>query len=199
MADAAIKNAMKRHNEIGDQIADLRRRIDALRAEQERIGKFIEAWHEFAGAEPSQNIVPERESETLDIVRRETSKRATGNPKKERVAEVAREIIRDRGEPVSRSDMFIELKKRGIELKGADPEMVLSTMLWRMQERVARLKGGGYWLAEEAYPDAGYEPGVDHTGFDSLLNKPVDEAREPHPDDIELLDRIANDIEDDDQ
>jgi len=149
MADAAFQNAMRRFNEIGEQIGDLGRKIEFLKREQERIGKFIEAWHEFADASGANaNDAIGSLSQTLEIMQKEVSKRATGNPKKELVAEAAREIIGERMEPVSRSDLFKALTDRGIILHGADPEMVLSTMLWRMKDRVVRLKSGGYWLPE---------------------------------------------------
>jgi hypothetical protein len=56
-----------------------------------------------------------------------------------------------------------------------DPEMVLSTMLWRMRDRIARLKTGGYWLAEKAYPEAAYDP-QDLVEAYHNLNKPLAET-----------------------
>jgi hypothetical protein len=187
MADAALQNAMRRFNEIGAEIGELGRRISALKEEQERIGKFIEAWHEFAGVSvhTDANDVIEPPSETLKIVRKEVAKRATGNPKKELVVEAVREIIRERMEPVSRSDLFKALTERGIILQGADPQMVLSTMLWRMRDRVARVKGGGYWLAEVPNALAGYDPGAVHTGVAHALNTPAEEIDAPLDEDAE--------------
>lgn len=159
MSDAAIQNAMKRFNEIGNEIGSLGRRISELKAEQERIGKFIEAWHEFSGI-PHQvdNKDTAAQRDAISVIRKEASKRAKGNPKKEMVAEAVREIIGERREPISRSDLYKALNERGIILQGADPEMVLSTMLWRTRNRVTRLPGGGYWLTEEPWAPAGYEP-----------------------------------------
>ncbi|WP_375598313.1 hypothetical protein [Devosia sp. Naph2] len=84
------------------------------------------------------------------------------NPKKEEVAKVAREIIEEAGHPLNRGDLFQRLQSKGIDLQGANPQMVLSTMLWRAGEKagIVRLKrsGGGYWLKERPWPDAGYDP-----------------------------------------
>ena len=78
-------------------------------------------------------------------------KKAPGCWKKEEVAEAARSIIQERGEPVSRA-VFNALAERGVIISSeTDPEMVLSAMLWRMKDRVVRLKGGGYWLADAGY------------------------------------------------
>jgi hypothetical protein len=51
------------------------------------------------------------------------------------------------------------LTERGLIIEGADPEMVLSTMLWRSKDRIVRLPKFGYWVAERPYVSAGYVPG----------------------------------------
>jgi len=171
MPDAALENAMKRYNEIGVEIAALGARMADLKAEQERIAKFIEEWHEFAGVGGDTGLRkwpeiapagPLPEAFVAAALSEERKKRTTGNPKKEDVVEASREIIRERGEPVSRADLFRALKERGIELRGADPEMVLSTMLWRMRDQIVRLNGGGYWLADRPWELAGYDPARAH-------------------------------------
>jgi hypothetical protein len=165
MTDRAIENARARHNELSIAIASYGRQIAEWKAEQERIEKFIEAWHEFAemhtaadidiSSPPNGDIPPPKSEDDYGVVRR---RRAVGNPKKEDVADAARQIIADRGEPVSRAELFKELAERGIEIRSdSDPEMVLSTMLWRMRDKVVRLKGGGYWLAERPWEPAGYD------------------------------------------
>jgi hypothetical protein len=172
VTDHALQNARDRHNAIASEIAELGRRMAELRAEQNRIGEFIELWHEFAGVS-SDALAPMRKKEeiapvgelappeTADGTEREPKRRrVTGNPRKEEVAAAAREIIAERGSPVSRSDLFKALFDRRLEIRSeSDPEMVLSTMLWRMRNKVVRLKGGGYWLADQPWTEAGYYPG----------------------------------------
>lgn len=168
MADRALENAKLRFNALAALIASNSKLIAEWKAEQERIAKFIEAWHEFDELAPSDEALalgppaddappPEDESAYgITITRR---KKTVGNPKKEAVTDAARAIIAMNGEPMGRSDLFKALHDRGIILQGADPEMVLSTMLWRMRHRVVRLPGGGYWLADEPSPDGKYTPG----------------------------------------
>lgn len=69
----------------------------------------------------------------------------------------AREIILDAGRPVPRKELFEDLASRGIHIHGKDPEMVLSTMMWRMPQDFIRLAGYGYWLRELPYAPANYE------------------------------------------
>jgi hypothetical protein len=168
MADRALENAKLRFNALAALIASNSKLIAEWKAEQERIAKFIEAWHEFDELAPSDEALalrpftddappPEDESAYGTTITRR--KKTVGNPKKEAVTEATRAIIAMNGEPMGRSDLFKALHDRGIILQGADPEMVLSTMLWRMRHRVVRLPGGGYWLAEENWPQANYYPG----------------------------------------
>ena len=83
------------------------------------------------------------------------------NSRKEEVASGARVLIEEAGRPLSRSEIFASLTRLGYIIDGSEPEMVLSTMLWRAGEAagVTRLKrGGGYWLLEQDWPDAKYFP-----------------------------------------
>ena len=82
------------------------------------------------------------------------------NPRKEEVARHVREVIEAEQRPMSRKELFQRLKARGVTLQGKNPEMVLSTMLWRAGEDagVVRIQRGGYWLKERPWPAAGYDP-----------------------------------------
>lgn len=52
------------------------------------------------------------------------------------------------------------LRERGLIIEGAEPETVLSTMLWRMRDaaKIVHLKNVGYWTAEARWPPAHYIP-----------------------------------------
>jgi hypothetical protein len=171
MTDDALKNAMARHNALSLEIAGLGKRVAELKAEQGRINRFIEDWHEFAGGgdtglrkgpeiAPAGSLAEAGRAVDLAVasVQDERKKRATGNPRKEDVVETAMVILALEGAPMSRTALFNALKHHGVILQGADPEMVLSTMLWRMRDKIVRLKGGGYWLAECPWEPAGYLP-----------------------------------------
>jgi hypothetical protein len=80
------------------------------------------------------------------------------NPKKEDIAHLVREMISERQKPMSRNAIFAALEGSNIHLKGKDPKMILSTMLWRMPKQFVRLQGHGYWLADKPYEPAGYVP-----------------------------------------
>ena len=172
MTDTALENAQNRRDSIAAEINSLAQRVEELKRELAKIDAWIAQWHEFADAhqaiaaakqdtQDTPNKVKYQVGETVKFaqlpkIRR--ASRATGNPKKEDVAEAARQIIQERGEPVSRAELFRALADRGVAISSEhDPEMVLSTMLWRMRDKVVRLKTGGYWLAERPLPQDGYE------------------------------------------
>ena len=94
------------------------------------------------------------------------------NPKKEEVAAEVRDILMANKAPMTRDELLKMLSKRGKDIQGKNPAVVLQTMLWRMQSVIVHLKGYGYWPTDEPYESAGYHP-------HELSN---DEAGAPGPD-----------------
>ncbi|CAN5285842.1 hypothetical protein BH09PSE1_BH09PSE1_11650 [soil metagenome] len=54
---------------------------------------------------------------------------------------------------MTRKRLFEELAHHDIVIQGANPEMVFSTMLWRMQDRFERIPKRGYWLTGVPVPN----------------------------------------------
>lgn len=185
MSDQALQNAHRLRDEALSRLdrakADLAQAQEAIavaKADLEKVNGFITLWHEFADgtagtpadSEPAarSNVIQPANAPDLAEVASEPrrGKRPRGNPKKEVVAGIAREIIQAKNAPMPRSELFAALRDRGIEIKGSDPEMVFSTMLWRMPTAIVRLPEFGYWLPERVYGPAGYVPGVQRTMID---------------------------------
>lgn len=80
----------------------------------------------------------------------EPRRRTTGNPKKEVVAQEVHAYLKAHGKPLSRRELFQKLSDNGFIIRGANPEMVLSTMLWRTADQfgIERLGSGGYALKQ---------------------------------------------------
>jgi hypothetical protein len=170
--DLAYRNAMRKRDDLAAEINKLQERLGQAREELARVDGWIAVWREFAGvSEQSGTDTAPVDSGDAALVARPK------NPTKEEVAEVAREIIRDADQPLMRADLFQRLQARGIVLHGKDPEMVLSTMLWRMRSRIVRLRGGGYWLADVPNSDVGYDP-----QNRAVIAEAVVHAMEAHPD-----------------
>ncbi|WP_147283758.1 hypothetical protein [Bosea caraganae] len=161
MSDTAYRNAAARRDAFAKEINKLQQRLEEVRREVARIDKFLHDWVEFAGGMPPGVAV---DSVHVADSREDTPRPRPKNPSKEVVIESALEIIREYGKPMNRSDLFHSLAKQGVVLEGADPEMVLSTMLWRMRKKIARLPNFGYWPANLPYEPASYTPPPDVFG-----------------------------------
>lgn len=147
MADAALENALARREAISAEIREIGRQVNGLveamqrrRSELDELDAFIRMWHHLAGQKPPAGT-EQTESPEPKKVKRE---RPT-NPDRRDVAAKCVEYIRAAERPLMRSELFQKLKDDGIVIQGKDPEMVLSTMLWRSKDLIRRLKGGGYW------------------------------------------------------
>jgi hypothetical protein len=60
---------------------------------------------------------------------------------------------------MARDDLFEAVRAQGLLIRGKDPMMVFSTMLWRMPNRFVRLGAKiGYWLTQEPCALFNYVP-----------------------------------------
>jgi hypothetical protein len=155
MADAALENAMARREHAIQNLTKLTTDINNMlelhtraRNELEHLENFIRMWHAMAGtplpAELEQNK-PEAPAEGGKRIR-------ARNPDRRAVAKQCVKYIREAGRPLMRKDLMERLAADGIEIRGTDPLMVLSTMLWRSKDIIRRLPEGGYWPAGEKGP-----------------------------------------------
>ena len=151
MSDQAIMNALAKRADLEAKIAKADETIKRSRSQIVEINRFIKQWEKFSGRiadAVSASNSPERRE---DLKPEDLSPKAEAqrqNPKKEDVAEAVIHILKGKGRAVSRDDLFDMLKKAGVNLHGKNPQMVLSTMLWRTRDAydIVRLKSGGYAL-----------------------------------------------------
>lgn len=162
MADAALDNAVAARDEMAAKIASAEDQIKEWRARMQRAERFISDWEEFSGkvapkATFTQQDLKGEGASKDDVVQRRMSAKAK-NPKKEEVALAAVNVIRSAGTPMNRTELKDALVEAGVVIHGTRPEVVLQTMLWRMSDVVAHIKGHGYWPADTAYPPGEYDP-----------------------------------------
>lgn len=197
MPDRAVENAKAMKDQL---LARKRRLLAELQDIDDQIGRidaFVKDWHLFAESDPESAVdkladVNANKAATSQPVKR----KATGNSRKEDVAAAARYVILERGVPIMRDELYDLLTAQGMVIQGKDPQMVLSTMLWRMRDQIARVKGGGYWPADIPNQEAGYDPAT-ATDLDDTRNIPPSELR--HPDRDVLRQSIDAGFFDDDQ
>lgn len=152
MSDAAIKNAAERRDALAQKINHLNQELEDARRDLAEVDQFIGLWERFSGEKPPVAAIGTPKP-ALVIRYRPTPKPKPANPPKEQIGDVVEKFLRDRGLPATRKMIAKHLKDENIIIHGTNPDMVLSTMLWRMQERFRRLPPHGYWLTNEPDPD----------------------------------------------
>jgi hypothetical protein len=189
MSDKALENAEMQRAQLLEQRAALREQLVLVEGKLASAERFIYDWHQYAGTAESafantpatpRRMVAEYEPGTWIPKKRR-------NTKKEIVAAEARQIIEERKVVMSRTDLFNELVARGCIIEGSEPEMVLSTMLWRTKDthHVIHLRNVGYWLAELSWLPAMYSPEIE-----SMMG--VEDERPPEDADAATWHHVAS-------
>lgn len=145
VSDSAIENAKARRIKLLFEINDFQSKVLDLRKELARVDQFIADWNAFAGIET------EPESPVQGG--------AIKNPPRDEVGDRVEWLLDRNGAPMMRADLFRALAEKGIVINGKDPEMVLSTMMWRMQDKFVRIPSWGYWFRDRPFTPAKYKPG----------------------------------------
>jgi len=173
MSDDAIRAALAKKADAEERIKKHERGIRRAKDEIAEITKFIRAWEKFSGKaiDDVGSFNPLRDKGGfVATVGGQQVRMVPANSRKEEVAEAARAIIAEAGKPLSRTDLFAKLIERGMTITGKDPEMVLSTMLWRTKATsgIERLKSGGYCLKGDADPADVDDSETDESDADDL-------------------------------
>lgn len=151
MSDAALQNALNRRGALVERINVMQQQLEALARELRLVDEFVARWHTFASLDDEEPLTPvDAPVDKSDSVRRRPV-----NPPRDEVGDVVEALLTEWGKPASRAQLFAELPSHGITIQGTNPEMVFSTMLWRMADRFERIKGRGYWLKGQPVPERG--------------------------------------------
>jgi hypothetical protein len=172
MSDPVYDYALALREELAKKINDAQQGIEAMRQELRAVEAFLQQYSQLAAR--SQGVASVASDDTsaskprvvYGVYTRDSAPTHLKNSKKEEVARVAREILAEQDKPMPRKALLKAVTERGIILSGKDPEMVLSTMMWRMQKEFVRLPPWGYWLKDRPYVPAGYDPLIPYPGDD---------------------------------
>lgn len=125
-------------------------RREKLLKELEQVSQFIELYEAMFGA-PSDPTSSRSEEP------RQSSRRPARNPiPPSRIAELAAQIIAEKGRPMTRGELVDSLETQGIRLAAKDPSKNVGTILWRHDKTFVNLHGWGYWLRDRPFEPAGY-------------------------------------------
>lgn len=169
MSDRALANAEKQRDELAAEINKTNQHLDDLRKRLADTNSFILEWHRFAdtglgaATDTHEDLgYPQGSFAMSAAIAAEISKGTAATPRKNpdrgTVGAHVRQIINELKRPIPREDLFMALAARGVLIHGKDPQMVLSTMLWRMPNDFVRLAKHGYWLRDLPWAPANYSP-----------------------------------------
>lgn len=140
------QRAVVQRDRLARVIKKLEIRLVAGRAAHDRADNFIKSWDHFATPVAAK------------------SSSLASNPPKEGVARAVVEILLREGRPMNRAEVFKALGEAGVVLRGKEPIVVLSTMLWRMSDVVSFHKGVGYWPTGVDLPEAALRKALEAVG-----------------------------------
>ena len=176
----ALENARKKRDELAKDYNNLLARADHYKRMIARVDQFIQDYETFESDElplkdPFDSLPP-----MLRTIAESEEAQKPKNTKKEDVASAARRLIKIEGRPISRPSLLTLLINQGLVIGGGAPETVLSTMLWRTRDThgIIHLRNLGYWLKEEPWADAHYNP-----EFDGLIGVEDDAPNDVETDD----------------
>jgi hypothetical protein len=78
--------------------------------------------------------------------------RVRDNPKPAVLIPAVVEILRARGQPMSRRQLHEALTERDLVVRGAEPTKTLGTILWRARDVIDSIDGRGYWPKGDPVP-----------------------------------------------
>ncbi len=156
------------------QILDAQSMISRFEKEMADLDAWISMWHILTGT-PANPQALERIENVLATPKSTRAK----NPDRDVVVSVSLDLIHKARRPLTRKELFDALAENGIEINGKNPEMVLSTMLWRSSDRIVRLPNFGYWPKEIEFREASYSPIFDEI-FEIAAKEPEDGYEEDY-------------------
>ena len=150
MSDAAYQNAKARRDALAAEKNALLQRVEDADRALARVDQFLKDWEVFAsGSEHIETIVSKPVAFKIAVNPSARPK----NPPKEEVGRLVYDYLDQKGEPASRRQIFAHLQACNVNLEGTDPQMVLSTMLWRLKSNFYRIPGRGYWIVGRPVPE----------------------------------------------
>jgi len=141
MADSDYEKALARRRE--------------LLVELDILNDFIEAYEKLRGLRPVETS-PVTVGGSSDTSGRRGRPRNSATPSE--IAELARTILIEHGEPMTRSQLAEAIESRGVALVAKDKAKNVGTILWRYRDQFLNVPGQGYWPKDAPNEELGYHP-----------------------------------------
>jgi hypothetical protein len=126
---------------MANLIEKAREKLRELELEAEQLRTFIRVYAHLTGDKSVDNesVAPHIDAESNS----ETGKSGTTATPTE-IVETARELMKERGRPLTRSELLKALREKGLNLPGKDATKNIGTVIWR-SKKFDNIAGEGYW------------------------------------------------------
>ncbi|HEX8194183.1 MAG TPA: hypothetical protein VF552_14915 [Allosphingosinicella sp.] len=121
---------------ISQVIEKAQERLRAIETEAEEIRTFLRVYAALQGDKAVDNESANEES---------VSSARTASPAE--IVDSAKALIRERGRPMTRSQLLKSLRDKGLNLPGKDATKNIGTVIWRSKQ-FDNIAGEGYWPKE---------------------------------------------------
>lgn len=126
---------------MADVIEKARQKLRTLEAEAERLRTFIRVYADLTGDETVDNESSGRDSRSATA---SDSEEDTPTASPAEIVAAARELMKQRGRPFTRSQLLKILREQGLNLPGKDATKNIGTVIWRSKQ-FDNIAGAGYW------------------------------------------------------
>lgn len=135
---------------------------DRLRKQLSEVEEFIRLWDVIFGDDDRETEAEQTRADApVSIVapaKKSESSRPKRSPTGRLAAKVAREIITERGAPMTRGELVKAFESRGYPIAGSPPSRNMGTIMWRLRDKFVNIEGHGYWPKDIPNPSLGYVP-----------------------------------------
>lgn len=135
-----------------DVIAKARAERAAHVAEIAKLDTFIEMYERLNGVTPAprQNAQTEQSADPVVLAQPNVRRRVRGGTDADTLVEAMKSLLREAGQPMTRTELVNALETAGYPVGGADKSKNLGTIIWR--SKAFDNQGDGYWPKGDEAP-----------------------------------------------
>ncbi len=142
---------------------------EKLETELARVNSFLKMYRDFSASEVEKNE-PRTSDSLLGSDKESVNHLHNSRLRPPEIADLAEEVIRKAGRPLTRAEIVGRIESAGYELHSEDKPRYVGTILWRQKERFTNIAGQGYVLADMA---------TDSQNIGDLIERALADDKEP--------------------
>ncbi|WP_126401342.1 hypothetical protein [Blastochloris tepida] len=151
MDDSSYKDALKLRDTLRAQMRALEQQAEIMKRQLNTVESYIRLYEDLKSKPPGTPAEGAQLMFLLEAESKQRRRRSGLTPTQ--IADLAREVLGERGIPMTRGELVTAIESRGVLLPGKDKSKNLGTILWRFSDRFRNIEGRGYWPTDLPEPD----------------------------------------------